>query len=509
MKLMVLGIDGMEPSLYRKWKDELPNLRRIEEYGGFAELESTFPPLSGPAWTSFMTGKNPGGHGIFDFVELTRDKELRPLNGADIDGETLHELIAEEYRVGVVNMPFTYPPADIDGCIVSGMTAPGTDTDFATPEDLQDELRAMDYEIEWTKVFQEGNEDRWVGKIDDVIEKRTDAFRKVIDRDCDVFIGVYTITDRVQHWFWKHMDEDHPMHRDEHEEYSDIIKETYIKIDQEIGDLLDENDPDNIIILSDHGFGRIDHSLNMNIWLMENGYLTIKDNLLSQLKYAGFKAGFTLKNIYSVIQKLGLSELLNRTTEETRSFFSRFFLGFSDIDWEQTRAFSVGNFGPIYLNDGRWDGPVSDSDRKKLIDGLKDDLKTLQYQDEQVITDIFEREEIFGDDRRGPDLLFTTKDMRYMASRYFEFGADEVISDNPPRNLTAHHRTHGIFLADGDDLQGPEEASIVDLAPTLLHLTGLGIPPDVDGTVLDIFTDGSGAAEREPQFREDLSQLSL
>jgi len=86
MKLLFIGIDGMEPSLYEEWKDELPNLRRIEEEGGYAHLKSAFPPLSAPAWASFMTGKNPGNHGILDFVELTGNHQIRPLNGDDING---------------------------------------------------------------------------------------------------------------------------------------------------------------------------------------------------------------------------------------------------------------------------------------------------------------------------------------------------------------------------------------------------------------------------------------
>jgi predicted AlkP superfamily phosphohydrolase/phosphomutase len=133
----------------------------------------------------------------------------------------------------------------------------------------------------------------------------------------------------------------------------------------------------------------------------------------------------------------------------------------------------------------------------------------MKYNGEPVIEEIFTGQEIYGRTDNVPDILFQTTDMRYMASRYFEFGADEPVSPEPPRNLNAHHRPYGVFFASGKDIDGPKQGSIIDLAPTILHLLGQAIPTDIDGSVLDIFSDSSTATEQTPRRREDLTGLDV
>jgi predicted AlkP superfamily phosphohydrolase/phosphomutase len=511
MELLVIGVDGMEPSLYERWRDDLPTLRGLEEDGGFARLRSTYLPLSAPAWASFQTGTGPGRHGIIDFVRLDEDHQLRPLNGDDIDGERLHELLAEDMDIGVLNLPYTYPPGDVDGdsFIVSGMTAPGIESDFASPAGLSERLRDEGYRIEWEEVYDEGHEDRSIEDIHDVIDTRHRTMMDLADEDLDVFIGVFTTTDRVQHWFWKHMDEDHPMHRERHEEYSDTIKETYERIDTHIAELIEETDPDNIIVLSDHGFGPIEKGLNINNWLLKKGYMKIKRRPLSMARYAAFKAGFTITNATKIVQKLGLSRYLKKSSEDTRNRLLKFFLGFHDIDWDRTRAFSIGNFGPIYINDERWDGVVDEDERQELIEEITADLRDMEWKGEQVIEEIRAGDDVLGG-TDGPDIVFRTTGMRYMASRYFEFGSGSRISKTPPRGLNGHHRPDGVLFASGNDIDGAEAGAIEDLAPTILHLLGRTIPADMDGDVLDIFSDDSDPGSTEPQIEENsLSGLDL
>jgi len=511
MELLVIGVDGMEPSLYERWRDDLPTLRGLEREGGFSRLQSTYLPLSAPAWASFQTGTGPGRHGIIDFVRLDEDHQLRPLNGDDINGERLHEILAEDMDVGVLNLPYTYPPGEVEGdsFIVSGMTAPGIESGFASPDSLSDRLRDEKYRIEWEEVYDEGHEDRSIEDINDVIDTRYRTMQDLASNNIDVFIGVFTTTDRVQHWFWKHMDENHPMHRERHEAYSDTIKETYERIDAHIGDLIEETDPDNIIVLSDHGFGPIEKGLNINNWLLQKGYMKIRRRPLSLLRYAAFKAGFTVSNAAKIVEKLGLSRYLKQSSEDTRSRLMKLFLGFHDIDWDRTQAFSVGNFGPIYINDDRWDGVIGDDERDDLIKSLTEDLKEMRYESEQVIDDIRSGDDVLGG-QEGPDIVFRTTGMRYMASRYFEFGSGSKISKTPPRGLNGHHRPDGVLFAAGEDINGATAGGIEDLAPTILHLLGKTIPSSMDGDVLDIFSEDSGPGSSEPRIEDEtLTGLDL
>lgn len=130
-KVMVIGLDGatfrvIDPLVAR---GELPGLARLMAGGTRGTLESTLPPLSPTAWASFITGKNPGKHGIFDFLRRRPGSyEFLPVNGASIRARTLWSRLSEGgVRVGVVNVPMTYPPPPVNGFIISGMDSPRLD----------------------------------------------------------------------------------------------------------------------------------------------------------------------------------------------------------------------------------------------------------------------------------------------------------------------------------------------------------------------------------------------
>jgi predicted AlkP superfamily phosphohydrolase/phosphomutase len=173
-RVIILGFDGVEPTIVDKMLDagELPNLDKLRKIGGYQRLRSTIPPQSPTAWCSFSTCKNPGGHGIYDF--LRRDP-ARYMPGVGL-GSTKHAELAEDgsvktpatfhsFRKGetfwmaadrqgakckILNMPFCFPPDGIKhGAMLSGLGVPdlrGTDSTFFsfsdkfTPEQLKSSL---------------------------------------------------------------------------------------------------------------------------------------------------------------------------------------------------------------------------------------------------------------------------------------------------------------------------------------------------------------------------------
>lgn len=268
MDLLIIGFDGGDPKLLQQWVDEgrLPHFAEIMEDGVFRELRSTELPITPSAWTSFMTGKNPGKHGIFDFTKVTDDHELGIVSFADVDEPTVFELV-EDHGVATLNVPATYPPRDIaNGVMVSGMMTPSINQ-ATTDADTVEMLREIEYEIEVQDTYDGSNEDAVIKKLEEMLDKRTEAAKKMIEEeDPDVFMPVYTAVDRASHWFWKHMDENHPAHDPGDEEYRDVVRRFYEKMDAAVGELLETVDEDTtVMVMSDHGFAGLEHGLNLNV----------------------------------------------------------------------------------------------------------------------------------------------------------------------------------------------------------------------------------------------------
>ncbi|HEX9706496.1 MAG TPA: alkaline phosphatase family protein, partial [Steroidobacteraceae bacterium] len=175
-RTIVLGFDGMDPVLARRWMDKgiLPNFRRLAERGSFQPLPTTNPPQSPVAWASFATGTNPGAHGLFDFLKRNAESyapEYAIAHTAD-DGRKLEFLglsiplseptvvnarvgkpfwsAAEEagLRASVLRVPVTFPPDDITR-MLSGMGVPdllgtqGTFTFYSTRKVKGENTRAV------------------------------------------------------------------------------------------------------------------------------------------------------------------------------------------------------------------------------------------------------------------------------------------------------------------------------------------------------------------------------
>jgi predicted AlkP superfamily phosphohydrolase/phosphomutase len=143
-KVYVLGIDGGSFALLDRWlqEGELPHLQAIMANGVSGELESSLPPVTAPAWTSFMTGKNPDKHGVYDFMlPAEQSYAYYPINAYSRRGKALWEIISEVgRRVAVLNVPTTYPPRPVNGVLISDFLTPSGKRDFTYPQSLLEEL---------------------------------------------------------------------------------------------------------------------------------------------------------------------------------------------------------------------------------------------------------------------------------------------------------------------------------------------------------------------------------
>lgn len=169
----------------------------------------------------------------------------------------------------------------------------------------------------------------------------------------------------------------------------------------------------------------------------------------------------------------------------------RLFLSFADVDWGRTKAFSVGNFGQVYLNANpqRPEGPVSADEYEPLRDYIAEEALALRDPADgaQIVREVYKREEVFhgGAVDRMPDLVLHTDRARYVSFGHADFGSNKIVE--PSIGQTGHHHMVGVLAMKGPGIRpglSLERASILDVAPTILHYMGLDVPDSMDGEVL-------------------------
>jgi predicted AlkP superfamily phosphohydrolase/phosphomutase len=244
------------------------------------------------------------------------------------------------------------------------------------------------------------------------------------------------------------------------------------------------------MMVSDHGFGPLKWIFNVNSWLVQRGYMKLKDSASVRVKRAASKLGLNQKNLYKIGDLLGpLAKGNEWEMEGFNDILGKMFLSLNDVDWENTKAYSRGGVtGAIRLNiKGRERyGCVKPEEAGDVRDRLMSELTELRnpYTDELVIDRVMKNEDVYEGPRspRGPDILFLTKNLETDTGGLTVFKTmDSII---PSFAITGTHRMNGIFSGYGPNYgkgQRVEGLTIEDPAPILLHTLGLKIPSYMDG----------------------------
>jgi predicted AlkP superfamily phosphohydrolase/phosphomutase len=505
-KVLVIGLDGATFDLITPMKEKLPNIRKIINEGVSDDLKSVIPPLSAPAWVSFMTGKNPGAHGVFDFMyRLDGTYSISFVTGIyqRKKSKNLWRVLSDYGKnVGVINVMVTYPPEEINGFMISGLTPPGKP--FSYPVSLTDELEREvgRYLISPPGGFGigKGNPDNFIKNLRRVEESRAKAASYLIKKyDWEFFMIVFDGIDAIQHEMWKYMDKNYPKYDDKtSDKYRNAIQEYYVYIDKIVGELLELVDGDTtIILMSDHGASPLHKQIYINTWLFENGYLKFKTTLSARLKLWMFKHSFTMKNIYSILLKfkslLKLGMMIQKRSVRGRrgqGMLSLLFLSQSDVDWSQTKAYSQGSLGQIFLNlKGREPEGIVESGKE--YEEVREEIikKLYEFEDPEngnvVVEKVFKKEEIYSGRylERAPDILVLTMPT-YSPIERFQFVSNALIETS---RASGKHEMNGIIIMRGKDIKKGvkiENSQIVDLFPTILRIMDLPIPDDIDGVIL-------------------------
>lgn len=516
MNSLIFALDGADPRLINEWIDEdhLENLAKFRSQGLSGKLKSTFPPLTGAAWPSFHTGVNPGKHGVYGWVDLSDSHKGMPVDASTIKAKTVWRQISEQgSQVGLVSLPMTYPPEKVNGFVIPGFLGASSQT-RSYPKKLEGELleQVPGYKYCPEPFMGARHEPKsWVQEKKKEIEARGDAarwlFKNKLEANANKVMGVhFFVTDMVQHFLW-----------DEVSDSWDPRLEVFEKVDKEIGKLMKEAPEDTaFIVVSDHGFGPVKKTFNVNPWLKKEGFLNLKGTLGVRTRKFLAKMGFNEQNtqslgelIYPAAKKLGLAD--NPIVISSNEALDKLFLSAADIDWSDTQAFSRSDIGHIRLNlDGQNSFSLSAGSRA-LRDKIMAKLEGVKVPgtDEKLAQWAKPREDVYSGPyiSEAPEILFNSLEgdnchggiVGYGQIMFFQ--SLKVFS----RKIhPGHHRRNGLLLALGPGVQNKERnASIMDIAPTILNLLGAKIPRQMDGEVIEEISLSEPEFTRPSDFYRD------
>ncbi|MCK4272186.1 alkaline phosphatase family protein [bacterium] len=515
-RLLIIGLDGATFDLIDPWsaQGELPHITALMKRGLRADLESTIPPVTFPAWSSFMTGKNPGKHGIYDFTQRIPGRYGLEFAGArSRKSSTIWRLLSEGgRRVGVMGLPTTYPPEKVNGFMISGFDSPvctGTDPSFVYPQSLFAEIRKQvgPYKITDFQQFRVGRgwHAKALIKIRETLERKAAIAAYLLKKEpWDCFMVLFGASDTICHHFWMFHDPNSPRRPEKSEEkFKEAILSIYKRLDAIVGQLISQAHPGTaVMILSDHGFGGTgDKVVYLNRWLEKEGLLKFRGGTS-----AGTWGASILRTAGLKLLPLGIQEnIFRKRPRVTSALLSQTQMG--GIDWSQTRAFSteMNTFPAIWINlQGREPngivalGREYEKLRGEIIAALSRFLNPQTGQ--RVVLRTHRREELYHGAfmQQAPDLVLELNlDNGYtytcLSSRgRRDRGPMRTLRKNERagakgQSMNGSHRRRGIMLfSNGHRSMGQRlgTLSIMDMAPTILQFLGLPSPADMDGRVV-------------------------
>jgi len=500
-KILIIGLDGatydyLLPAIRAGW---MPNLAKFLDDGTWADLDSTIPPLSAPAWTTFLTGKFSGKHGIFHFFERDRPgqeySKSQVICGNNIRTFTIWDWLSlYDRRIISVNVPMTYPPRPLNGLLITGMMTPHGATDITYPPELA--LSLKNYQVDLDYFLGEEQFD-WryrpemeiiLGDLIKSVSDRTQvALDLMTDNVWDCFMIVFSETDRLGHHFWKYVENMFNVRS----ELSEKIQEFFFQIDQTIDQLRQVAGQDvPAMIISDHGMGPIPQKqVHIGDWLYKMGLTTLQPSR-SKISLQSFLAlvGLSKDTIVKILQRVLSVRVIDKLAEYSASFNPQLAISSS-------MAIAIPLYESVVGIDLISSG--DEAARQNLIERLRHGLLDIIDPDtfESVVEHVYQRDELFSGQYTDliPDLLIVLKS-GYEASA--KLGHRNIVSTRRPSEkssvVTGSHQPQGIFMASGFPLKKLNKMdinlSLADLMPTILYLLDLDIPENLDGKVrLELF----------------------
>ncbi len=492
-RVIVLGIDGAEPSLLFRWAKagHLPHLGKLLEKSAYGPLRSTVHPLTPQAWTSMITGVNPGRHGIFDFGK--RDPQsynVELVTSRDRRAPAFWQFVPAAARVGVANVPLTWPPEPLPGFMVTGMHTP-TVPEGVWPPELAAQL-GDGYQID-SMIHWYDDPEPFLADVFAMLTARHRAFLRLWDRhDLDVGFFVYVAADRVQHALWGRMSDAHVQAPGAAGDLGDAIFQTYRELDDCLGDWLERLGPDDhLLLVSDHGFGSLKRDVYLNRILIDAGLLRFDPEKVRAYQPPPAPEPVDRKHAWVFERQPEPATTVNDDQLLALGLGDPRKLTFATVDWQCTVAYASGLCGNVWLNlEGREpEGIISPDEIDRTREQVKAALLAVLDPDDgrPVVDAVIEQENVYHGPSLAdaPDLLVVMRDYAYTTRGATEFWGRTPVGPVVVGH-TGNHRMHGVVVAAGPKVAPGEieDADILDVLPTMFHLAAWPVPGDLDGKVL-------------------------
>jgi len=357
-KVIIIGIDGVPYGLLKDLSDRdvMPHFKELRKNGVFTQMESSIPEISSVSWSSIITGKNPGEHGIYGFTDLVpHTYTISFPNFRNLKAKAFWQKEEDKTHV-IINVPSTYPVQKINGFWVSGFVSLDLEKAVYPPPYIE-KLKEMNYQVDVDSRKAHKSKRLFLEDLFKVHKKRIELYRYLWNKiNWDTFMLVFTGSDRLEHFLWD-------AYEDSNHEYHHKFLEYFQKVDEIIGEIatsMSEND--SLIMLSDHGMEKIKTNVNLNTYLADNDFLKWGDH--PEKRYRNIESG--------------------------------------------TKAFALDP-ARIYINkENKYPkGSVKITEEEKVIDDLIDSFSRLERNGEKVIKKIYKKNDIYHGEYvvNAPDLV--------------------------------------------------------------------------------------------------------
>jgi predicted AlkP superfamily phosphohydrolase/phosphomutase len=484
MATLVFGLDGANWPLIEPWIEAglLPNIRQLRDDGVWGVSESVLPPVTCPNWKCYASSRSPGKHNVYWWEKV--DRETLNIDVPDAQSFTAPELWDylndQDVDAGVMNLPMSYPPREIDQFMISGGPR-SREEDYTYPPELEADIeQRFGYRVHPRNVVTSNQDQNGVDATLELIESRFETAEALLEeRDIDFLHLTIFHLNVLQHYYWN----------------GDPVKRAWELIDDRIGRFLDEGHT--IFLMSDHGCEESHDVFHVNEWLNAEGYLSMNTTAADYL----MKAGLTQERVAGIVRSFGLESRLRKYVP--RRVVDRLPDNegikrdnkFDKLDTSESVAIASGQ-GLIYLllNPG---STQYESVRSELI-GKLEALETPRGT--RVATAVHRGEDIYpdGDPRYRPDIVFEQGPGIHTSGAV---GKGEIMAE--PGRWAAENIRDGLFLAHGPTVEEQGDfgrISILDIAPSILYAMDLDIPDGFEGTPLPAVNANREGVTRRPSL---------